>query len=129
MSASVIFVGIVFAWLMPAPFGPRNRGHSCAALLRTNAGSEAATRIAASIAFIRGVLKTVKESSTALNRFERVFLHRYSFETAGGVGQGILHAQTVQAGGGDKADAGGVFVEVSGVPGGGHRPAARKDEG
>jgi len=30
MSESLIFVGMVFAWLMPVPFGPRNRVHSCA---------------------------------------------------------------------------------------------------
>jgi hypothetical protein len=36
MSLSVHFTGIVFAWLIPLPFGPRKRAHSSAEMSPTN---------------------------------------------------------------------------------------------
>src|SRR5438876_397091 len=45
-SASVILVGILLAWLMPAPLGPRNRVHSWPARLSVKTVSVAVAIIA-----------------------------------------------------------------------------------
>src|SRR5690349_12009831 len=56
MSASLIFVGMLLAWLMPVPFGPRKRVHSWAVLEEANEPRPAATSVVARNVFRRIVL-------------------------------------------------------------------------
>src|SRR6266545_3433986 len=72
MSASLIFVGMVLAWLIPVPFGPRKRVHSWAVLLGANEARAAATRVVARRVFI----------SRPMDGFESRFLHGNVFEPA-----------------------------------------------
>src|SRR2546423_3529567 len=53
MSVSVILVGMVLAWLSPAPFGPRNRVHSWAAEVSAQAASATAIDVLAGKIFMR----------------------------------------------------------------------------
>src|SRR5436190_915433 len=122
-SASLIFVGIVLAWLMPVPFGPRKRVHSWAVLSGANEAKPARTSVVARKVFMRGT-----QPSRPLDGSDSRFLNGNHFEPAREMGQRLLHTEAFETRCANKTDGVGVLVDVSGVLRRGNRSAMGEED-